>query len=176
VSVDVDERAVTPAVGTVLLVAVLVVVGAVVGAYTVGIAAEVDDGAPNAAFDVEWDQGTRTLTITYAGGDAIDEANTDRLVVSIRDDDDTGSNDYLLAETDWANRSNGAFPVDGGDEFVITGENGGGDLDVERRGTNVANPASETHEPEVDDVVRVTWYDGDESFVLVEYVIPRGED
>jgi FlaG/FlaF family flagellin (archaellin) len=171
-----DQRAVTPVVGTVLLVAVLVVVGAVVGAYTLDLAGAVDDGAPNAAFDVEWDQGTRTLTLTYAGGDAIDEANTDRLVVSIRDDDDTGSNDYLLAEGDWATPSNGGFPVTGGDEFIITGESGGGDLDVEQAGTNVANPGSEIHEPEVDDVVRVTWYEGSESFILLEYVIPRGED
>jgi len=68
------------------------------------------------------------------------------------------------------------LPVRAGDTFVITGERGGGDIDVERDGTDVDDD-SETHEPEIDDSVQIIWYGTDgTSFVVAEYVIKSGED
>jgi hypothetical protein len=98
------------------------------------------------------------------------------LHVVITDEDETGQNDYLRASDDWANASNGAFPVSSGDTFVITGEQGGGDLDVEVAGTNSEDFDDEIHEPEVGDVVKVYWYGDDQSFVVAKYTIPAGED
>lgn len=72
-----------------------------------------------------------------------------------------------------------SYPVASGDSFVITGENDtSGDLNVEDAGSNVDDPAVETHEPEVDDPVRIVWtsMDGERSVIVSEYVIPAGED
>jgi FlaG/FlaF family flagellin (archaellin) len=177
-------RGVTPVIATVFLVAIVVVIGGVVGVYVFDIAEETDSPAPQAAFTYDWDKDTRTLTISHASGDPIDDATTRRLVVEIRDDDDTGQNDYLVANRSWVDDDTSgtgpvqSYPVTSGDEFVITGESGGGDLDVEDSGSNVANPSSETHEPEIDDEVAIYWTseDGEQSYVVSRYTIPAGED
>jgi flagellin-like protein len=171
------RRAVSPVIGNVLIVAVVVILATVVSVFALGLVDDLDNTAPTASFEFDWEKSTRTLTIAHEGGDEFTAGNTDRLEVFIRDDDDTGGNDFLVARGDWATQS-GGFPVNAGDTFTITGESGGGDLDVEQAGTNVANPASETHEPEVDDTVRILWYgpEGQESFVIAEYVIKTGED
>jgi flagellin-like protein len=172
-----DSRGASPVVGTLLMVAVVVVLAAVVGAYTFDAAEEVQNPPPQVAFSTDWEESSRTLTIRHEAGDAFEASNTVRLTVEIRDADETGPNDYLVAETDWVNRSNGRFPVEPTDEFVVTGEDGSGDLDVERQGTNVENTASETHEPEVNDDVRIVWHGTEgRSFVLWEYEITSGED
>jgi flagellin-like protein len=179
-----DDRAVTPVVATVLLVAVVVLVGGVVGVYVFDIAAEAEQPPPQVAFTYDWDKDTRTLNITHASGDAFTDGNTGRLLVEIRDDDETGSNDFLVANRSWVDDDTAAspvqsFPVESGDSFVITGENDtSGDLNVEAAGSNVDNPTGEIHEPEVDDRVLVVWTadDGDQSAVVGEYVIPAGED
>lgn len=170
------SRAVSSVISTILLVGVVVILGSIVGVFALGIAEDVDNPAPQAGFEFDWENSSRTLTIVHAGGDQFREGNTERLEVVIRDDDETGQNDFLVARGDWAN-SSGGFPVSSGDEFTITGEGGGGDLDVEVAGTNVANPGSEIHEPEIDDTVSVIWYGPDgQTFVVAEYTIPAGED
>lgn len=48
---------------------------------------------------------------------------------------------------------------------------------MEPVGTDVDDPASQVHEPEVDDTVRVVWYGpGGRSAVVAEYVVRAGED
>lgn len=68
------------------------------------------------------------------------------------------------------------YPLTTGSVFRITGESGDGDLDVEQAGTNVQNPGSETHEPEIDDEVTVIWYGPENSQILAEYTIESGVD
>jgi flagellin-like protein len=173
-----DDRGATPVVATVLMVAVVIVVGAVIGGYVLDLSDEVDANPPEVSFTYEWENATRTLTVAHSAGDRLDADNTERLTVVIRDEDETGMNDYDVAGTDWANASNGGVPVTAGDTFTVTGESGGGDLDVERAGTDVANPGSEIHEPEVSDRVQRRWHsaDGSESLVIGRYTIPAGED
>lgn len=171
-----DDRAVSPVIGVVLVVAVTVILASTVGAFAFGYTDITGGTAPQADFTFDWDQNERTLTIEHAAGDGFTAENTDRLHVVIVDEDDTGQNDYLRASEDWATPSNGRFPVSAGDTFVITGEKGGGDLDVEQSGTNVDDADDQTHEPEIGDVVEVYWYGDDQSFVVAEYTIPAGED
>jgi FlaG/FlaF family flagellin (archaellin) len=172
------DRGVTPAVAVVLLVAIAVLLAAVTGGYVTDLAREADDPAPRAAFVYEWENASRTLTITHQSGTAFTDANTGRLTVRIEDEDETGRNDFDVAERDWANDSLSTYPIESGDRFVITGEQGGGDLDVELAGTNSENFGGEIHEPEINDVVTVTWTgpDGEESYVIYRMTVPRGED
>jgi flagellin-like protein len=172
-----NHRGASSAVGTVLMVAVALVLAAAVGAFAFDLGESAEEPGPQAAFQYDWEKSSRTLEITIAAGDDFTAANTDRLEVVIYDEDETGGNDYDVARGDWANANAGGFPVTAGDTFVVTGESGGGDLDVEQAGTDVSNPGSETHEPEIDDVVQIVWHGpGDQTYVVAEYVITSGED
>ncbi|RLM42344.1 type IV pilin [Haloarcula sp. Atlit-47R] len=171
-----EPRGVSSVIATILLVGVVVILGSVLSIFTLGIAEDLDAPAPQASFDFDWEKSTRTLTIRHEAGDVFDQSNTERLEVVIRDEDETGQNDFLIARGDWANQSDGRLSVRAGDTFVITGERGGGDIDVERDGADVDDD-SETHEPEIDDPVQIIWYGTDgTSFVVSEYVIKSGED
>jgi FlaG/FlaF family flagellin (archaellin) len=173
-----DDRGVTPVVAVALLVGIVVLIAAVTGGDVDGLANEVDDPAPQAAFSYAWDNGSRTLTIAHVSGAPYVDGNTGRLTVRI-EDDDTGGNDYPVAERDCVGdgASDDPYPLQAGDEFVITGERRGGDIDVERDGTDVANDA-QPHLPEIDDEVTIslTSDDGAESYVVSRFTIPRGED
>jgi hypothetical protein len=89
----------------------VVPVGDVVGAYVFDIAEEADQPAPQAAFTYDWDKDSRTLNITHASGEAFTRATTGRLVVEIRDDDETGSNDFLVANRSWVDDDPAATPA-----------------------------------------------------------------
>jgi FlaG/FlaF family flagellin (archaellin) len=176
-----DGRGVTSVVALALLVGIVVIVAATTGGYLFELSSEVDDPAPQVAFSYHWDKPSRTLTITHESGTTIDDANTGRLVVRIEDEDETGGNDFDVAEKPWvADDGTGvySYPIKSGDSFVITGESRGGDIDVEQDGTDSENFASETHLPEIEDVVTITWHsnDGEQTHVLSRFVIPRGKD
>lgn len=157
--------------GTILVVAVVIVLAGVVGVTSYGFVQELNHPAPNVAFAFEWDQPSRTLTITHDGGAALTAANTDRLAVVVRDGGPPGPS-YGVARADWTNQSVAGAPVDVGDGFTVTGESRGGDLDVERRGSAVGTPGGGIHQPAQGDVVEVYWYGPDGRRVrLVEHVI-----
>lgn len=164
------ERGASPVVG------VVAVLAAVVGVNGLGLVSELRDPAPNARFDFEWQPTAQTLTIAHDGGEVFSPDNTGRLEVVVHDGDGTGGNDFDVARGDWLTGSTPAETVAVGDTVTITGESDGGDLDVERDGTDVSNPGSETHEPEPEDDVELVWYGPDgEGVELVEYAIPGSE-
>ena len=65
-----DERAVSPVIGVILMVAITVILAAVIAAFVLDIG-DLDDSAPNAQFDWE-DQGSNNVTVTHTSGDDID--------------------------------------------------------------------------------------------------------
>lgn len=66
-----DDRAVTPVVGIVLLVAITIVLAAVIGTFVLGIGEEVEETAPTADFSFEYDDDDPNVTITHEGGQEI---------------------------------------------------------------------------------------------------------
>ena len=173
---DDHDRGASPVIGVVLVVGVVAVLAAIVGVNSLGLVSQLQDPTPQARFDFEWQPTTQTLTIVHDGGEPITPSNTGRLEVVVHDEDGTGSNDYDVARADWLNRSMDGATIAVGDSFTVTGESGGGDLDVERDGTDVSNPGSETHEPEPEDHVELFWYGpGGDGVQLIEYRIPGSE-
>lgn len=79
-----DERAVSPVIGVIMMVAVTVILAAVVSMLVLGMGSDVDSN-PQATFSFDHD-GTNA-TITHEGGDTLDAGN----VVIIHDG----------GETDW---------------------------------------------------------------------------
>ena len=64
-----EERAVSPVIGVVLMVAITVILAAVIGSFVIGLGSG-QDPAPQAKFDFDYD-GT-DVQITHDGGDTID--------------------------------------------------------------------------------------------------------
>mgnify|MGYP006279489007 CR=1 FL=1 len=79
-----DDRAVSPVIGVILMVAITVILAAVIGTFVLGLGDQVGDSAPQAqfTFDQSGEAGTSgaEVTITHDGGDTIDAAD---LTVSI---------------------------------------------------------------------------------------------
>lgn len=100
---DADERAVTPVIGIILLVAIAVILAAVIGAFALGLGDRVQDYAPNARFAFDYAPGDQTgactalsdddgtdegkVTVIHEDGDKIEESQ-----VTLIDDEDNRAN------------------------------------------------------------------------------------
>lgn len=66
-----EERAVSPVIGVILMVAITVILAAVIAAFVLDMGDSVGDTAPSSSFD--WDQqDNETVTLEHTGGDPID--------------------------------------------------------------------------------------------------------
>jgi flagellin-like protein len=83
-----DERAVSPVIGVILMVAITVILAAVIGTFVLGLGENVQSTAPSAsfAFDYDSDAGGDSLTITHESGDAIDPDRVDVVFGSSEED------------------------------------------------------------------------------------------
>jgi flagellin-like protein len=65
-----SERAVSPVIGVILMVAITVILAAVIGTFVLGLGDQVQQTSPNAQWD--WDQNsTDALEVTHEGGDDV---------------------------------------------------------------------------------------------------------
>jgi flagellin-like protein len=84
-----DERAVSPVIGVILMVAITVILAAVIATFVLGLGSQVSDTAPQASFDFDYDSSQTTfnsqgcgsaddedgiLEVTHTGGATIDAA------------------------------------------------------------------------------------------------------
>ncbi|UIO98519.1 type IV pilin N-terminal domain-containing protein [Halobaculum sp. CBA1158] len=74
-----DDRAVSPVIGVILMVAITVILAAVIGSFVLGLGNSVQQTAPNANF--EFDFGGSETTATHTGGDTIGSDETLKLFV-----------------------------------------------------------------------------------------------
>ena len=76
-----EERAVSPVIGVILMVAITVILAAVIGTFVLGLGDQVSESAPQAQFSFDFsDTGPEVLNITHDGGDSID---ADDLTVNV---------------------------------------------------------------------------------------------
>lgn len=68
---DEEERAVSPVIGVILMVAITVILAAVIAAFVLDIG-DLDEGAPNAQYDWESQSDNRQVAISQTSGDDID--------------------------------------------------------------------------------------------------------
>lgn len=79
------DRAVSPVIGVILMIAITVVLAAVVGSMALGLATSLQAVAPNANFQFEYTEtGTDVydVTATHMGGDTITSQNAQSLTIS----------------------------------------------------------------------------------------------
>ncbi|MFC7098410.1 type IV pilin N-terminal domain-containing protein [Halobaculum marinum] len=87
-----DERAVSPVIGVILMVAITVILAAVVGSFVFGIGGQVQPSSPNAnfQFDYEADGSTYNVTARHSGGDTISADETVQLATPAGTENFTG--------------------------------------------------------------------------------------
>ena len=66
-----EERAVSPVIGVILMVAITVILAAVIGAFVLGIGGETDS-TPQASLSFTLDDGSDTVDVEHRGGDILD--------------------------------------------------------------------------------------------------------
>ena len=64
-----DDEAVSPVIGVILMVAITVILAAVIGTFVLGLGDQVQDTAPQASFNFDFD--TDQVSVTHDGGDTI---------------------------------------------------------------------------------------------------------
>ena len=64
-----DDRAVSPVIGVILMVAITVILAAVIGSFVLGLGNSVQQTSPNANFQFDFDG--NIATATHTGGDSI---------------------------------------------------------------------------------------------------------
>jgi flagellin-like protein len=87
-----DDDAVSPVIGVVLMVAVTVILAAVIATFVLGVGDSVNDTAPQASFNFNYEQnggGSDELAITHNAGDAIagENLNVTSTGAATEDDD-----------------------------------------------------------------------------------------
>ena len=89
-----DDRAVSPVIGVILMVAITVILAAVIGTFVLGLGDSLGDSQPSAQLSVDVDESSSPapVTVEHGGGDSI-EANSLRVVVS-----NTSSSDQISGE------------------------------------------------------------------------------
>ena len=126
-----EDRAVSPVIGVILMVAITVILAAVIGTFVLGLGDQVSESAPQAQFTFDLDTSSDELTITHDGGDSVpsDEINVTG-----------GGNDIRW---DNANGVTTVSDVSAGDSTVV------GDSTVAGGGTEDAVTSGET--------IRIVW-------------------
>ena len=63
-----EERAVSPVIGVILMVAITVILAAVVGSFVLGLAGDVSENAPTVQIDFNYNSAGPNVTLTHDGG------------------------------------------------------------------------------------------------------------
>jgi flagellin-like protein len=66
-----EDRAVSPVIGVILMVAITVILAAVIGTFVLGLGDQVSESAPQAQFTFDYD-GADQVNLTHDGGDSIE--------------------------------------------------------------------------------------------------------
>lgn len=149
-----DDRAVSPVIGVILMVAITVILAAVIGTFVLGLGSGLQTTAPQATFGFDWansetSDDTRELTITHETGDSIQAS---QLSITY------GSTNALWNE--YTSAASNVTEVNAGTQVVIADGTSSGSL------TSEPSPAGTT--------VRVTWTsaEGDNSATLSKFEVP----
>ena len=81
-----EDRAVSPVIGVILMVAITVILAAVIGTFVLGLGDRVSTSTPSASFAFDYAQGdTDELTAAHNGGDTLTASNVNVVVSGAED-------------------------------------------------------------------------------------------
>ncbi|QGX96173.1 type IV pilin [Haloplanus rallus] len=71
-----EDRAVSPVIGVILMVAITVILAAVIGTFVLGLGDQVSESAPQASFSFDFNvTDNSSVTITHEGGETLENSN-----------------------------------------------------------------------------------------------------
>ncbi|WP_410766796.1 type IV pilin [Haloferax sp. DFSO60] len=109
-----EDRAVSPVIGVILMVAITVILAAVIGTFVLGLGDQVSETAPQASFSFDYD-GNGALTITHESGEAINAGQV------------TITGDINNSTDTWADFAAGTpTDISAGSSVVVNSSTGGG--------------------------------------------------
>ncbi len=79
----VDERAVSPVIGVILMVAITVILAAVIGTFVLGLGGQVSNAAPQASLEFTSASGVSNISIAHDGGETLGATD---IVIVVRND------------------------------------------------------------------------------------------
>jgi flagellin-like protein len=89
-----DDSAVSPVIGVILMVAITVILAAVIGSFVLNLGGSLQNSAPQANFEYDYNQGDGTVNITHTSGDALQNSS-----ISIEESNTTASGNTLTRTT-----------------------------------------------------------------------------
>jgi flagellin-like protein len=111
---DSDDRAVSPVIGVILMVAITVILAAVIGTFVLGLGDSLGDSQPTAQLDVSIEDGPnsdeKNITIEHGGGDPID-SDTLEIIVTDEDDDEVSTSGEFSDRFSVGDVESGTFGV-----------------------------------------------------------------
>jgi flagellin-like protein len=102
-----EDRAVSPVIGVILMVAITVILAAVIGTFVLGLGQNVQS-TPQASFNFDFDQnstGDGYVVVTHNGGDALSEDNSGSVKVRGLNTTDWLASEGTISAGDSANAS-----------------------------------------------------------------------
>jgi len=106
-----NERAVSPVIGVILMVAITVILAAVIGAFVLGLGDQVSDTPPNA--QIGFDFSTNSVELSHDGGDniqndsvSITASGSEVTTASWGDGTEISAGDTINVTTSLTNESN----------------------------------------------------------------------
>lgn len=159
---DEEERAVSPVIGVILMVAITVILAAVIAAFVLDMG-DLDGSAPSAQYEWSTDDGTNAdatnVTLSHESGDNIDASNLKVTVESGTDSTTVDlSGDFTAGDT----LEFGPKDTSGDDPLLISGIDGTISVSGITMG-QTANTADEV------DKITVTWESDSTSTVITEH-------
>ena len=114
-----NERAVSPVIGVILMVAITVILAAIIGTFVLGLGSSVSETAPQAQFSIEYSNDD--ATITHEGGNSVQSDSIFVIVNGEEPETVTYSSDSL--------RAGGTITFEAGpdDDIRLIWENNNGD-------------------------------------------------
>jgi flagellin-like protein len=109
-----DDRAVSPVIGVILMVAITVILAAVIGTFVLGLGDSLGDNQPTAqiSVDVESDGTNGTVTVEHNGGDPIESDDLEVIITPAADGDLNGT--AFASRFSVGDTRSATFAVDGG--------------------------------------------------------------
>ena len=78
-----ENRAVSPVIGVILMVAITVILAAVIGTFVLGLGDSLGDNQPTAQLSVDIDEDAGNITVEHNGGDAIANGTVSVVVTEV---------------------------------------------------------------------------------------------
>ncbi|MGZ0746715.1 type IV pilin [Haloparvum sp. AD34] len=129
-----DDRAVSPVIGVILMVAITVILAAVIGTFVLGLGDSLSQTSPTATYD--WSQtnisGNGSVTVEHSSGDSLDPST---LSYNVPEDVNGTAGDWATGDAVTAGdtktwEENGSNDLTGGEEFSVIWSSSGGSSSV----------------------------------------------